>query len=89
MSTSILLGSFQVRYCLKATSQTNEKPSSYRARTRTVLEIINTLSLKAFIATWNRNLSLVHEENPFADKSVTILVSCGATFFGDARFNLQ
>ena len=40
-------------------------------------------------STYNWYLSLVQEENPFADKSVYVLASCGATFFADVRFRLH
>ena len=64
------------RYRFKATSQTHVELCSFPVQTCTHLEILSTLnSLKLHL--YNLYLCLVHDENPFVDKSVYLLASCG------------
>ena len=60
----------------------------YRARTRMRLERRNTLNLSRYSAVESVS-KLGSRKNPSADKSVYVLASRGATFFGDVRFCVQ
>ena len=82
-----LLDLHYVQYCLKAMSQIHVKLCPSCAQICSRLEILSALNLSVY--SYIECPCLVHSENPFADKSVYILVFYGATFFGYVCFIFQ